>query len=605
MITPPVIQQRHPTIHNPPVVPPLSPNPEQQARPPPHHVQQVTFSATFNGQPTTLQFPQQALPVNPAPAHLNSEQSQSAPDAQESTQGTATPPQPQVGPSPPVNPHFQAHINAVQAQAHALFTNQLAAMQQHPAFTGQLPMMGPHSPMTTIPQPFVQPQAQQGFSANGPVHVNQQTPMPAVPNFPHLVPQAAPTRQHTSRPHSPLTQGTTHTPEHRDQPHTEREAFVNQFRQFTPTHQQASHYTHPPLPASFPMATASGIGPSPHMPHVNSTTAFTASPSIDAAAAQLNASPRDTSRPESPALYLLSSPSGPQALLVSPSGMFSTPWFGPRPHPVVSTPSTVSRLGHHPDLATGRFAHGPPSAPAGSGSMPNLQHRRHPEAGQAQAPVHPGDPAHANPERRDVGRIAAQISTHIWMLVRLFGFIWFFSHGASTSRTIMLCLIGTLVFFGQIGMFQGLWQRVRRRADDILHGGHGQPNQVGANRGTSTNAAGPSSATPEQTADRLLAERRNQEGNAVRQVLRRCERAAMLFFGSLAPGLAERHIQARNDAESARQREVQEREDREKGEEEARKAAIAGTAESINGNTTSNVPTDDQRGETSAPLIEV
>ena len=65
------------------------------------------------------------------------------------------------------------------------------------------------------------------------------------------------------------------------------------------------------------------------------------------------------------------------------------------------------------------------------------------------------------------------------------------------------------------------------------------------------------------------------QGNVVRQAFRGFERAAALFLASLAPGVAERHIQAREAAEAARQREIREREEREKKEEERQAQAAS------------------------------
>lgn len=93
------------------------------------------------------------------------------------------------------------------------------------------------------------------------------------------------------------------------------------------------------------------------------------------------------------------------------------------------------------------------------------------------------------------------------------------------------------------------------------------------------------------------------------QILRRIERALTLFFGSLAPGLAERHIQARAAAEESRLREVREREERverEQREEEARQAETSNaTANNESAEALSKAQAKEGQSANQTPLVKV
>ena len=154
-------------------------------------------------------------------------------------------------------------------------------------------------------------------------------------------------------------------------------------------------------------------------------------------------------------------------------------------------------------------------------------------------------------QARDLARILVPVAGHAWLFVRLFGFVWFFTHGASWTRTILLCLIATLVFIGQSGFFrpviQEFWEPIRQHAENLFPlAGNERPGVAEQLNVNATGAQGPSRGpNPADTAQRLLDERQRQDTNLVRAAFRRCERAAALFLASLAPGVAERYVRAR------------------------------------------------------------
>lgn len=314
-------------------------------------------------------------------------------------------------------------------------------------------------------------------------------------------------------------------------------------------------------------------------------------------------------RPAASAIYILSSPTGPQALLVSPSGLYTAPWSVGSPqaiashHARVPLPMINGIIGHgsplipsvpgfhvqpqptpfaHPQMTHSHQVQGtrfaaPPAPPNNGVHQVQQQQQQQQQAQQTQQPQQQQQPQERQQQARDIARILIPLGGHLWLFVRLFGFVWFFTHGASWSRTILLCAIATIVFIGQSGMFrsvfQGLWDPIRRHADNLMPvAGHEQPGADGR-QATSTGADGTAGGepSPEQAAQRLLEQRRAQGEHVIQHLFRRAERAIALFLASLAPGVAERHIQARDAAEAARQlhrREREEREERERNERE-------------------------------------
>ncbi len=303
------------------------------------------------------------------------------------------------------------------------------------------------------------------------------------------------------------------------------------------------------------------------------------------------ASQRTGQRSEDSTVYLLSSANGPQALLISPLGNYTAPWpiptipqappIGLPNPPVINAPlngliraqqaqiNAIQLAQAHPD--------GHQQVADGIQLLPNPQQLQpHPLApGQHLAQQNGQVP---NPAR-DIVRILIPLGGHLWLLVRLFGFVYFFTHGASWQRTIFLSSVATLLFIAQIGLFQPLlqtlWGPIRRHVEALLPlAGNEPPRRDNAPAENNGDAEGVQrrnqEPTPQQAAERLLREREAQDGNFLRQSLRRMERAVALFVASLVPGVGERHIAAREAAEAARQQQEREREERARIEEEER-----------------------------------
>ena len=333
------------------------------------------------------------------------------------------------------------------------------------------------------------------------------------------------------------------------------------------------------------------------------------------------ASQRATQGAESSAMYVLSSPSGPHALLVSPSGLYTTPWQLPSlgaipPHSVM-----------HPTAVA------PVQSQTANNNLPI--NGRQPHADEIQgAPVQqpapqPVDAAQALQvqqqqqvnQARDLARILLPLGGHLWLLIRLFGFVYFFTAGAGWRRTLLLGLIASLVFIAQTGIFrpviQGIWDPIRRHAEGLVPlaanerplAGVGGARNGGNGTGTQpTNRE----ATPQEAAERLLQERERQDVSFVRQSIRRVERAVALFVASLVPCVGERHIAAREAAEAARQAEAQEREERARKEAEDARDRIEGIDDGRNGNVADGAAesgesssTLEQQQAAQPPLVEI
>ena len=341
------------------------------------------------------------------------------------------------------------------------------------------------------------------------------------------------------------------------------------------------------------------------------------------AAQERVASQRATQGADSSAVYVVSSPSGPHALLVSPSGLYTTPWQFPTlgvitPHSSTNHSPNVVTQAHSTGYAnTEQQAQAEP-APAAQVQQEAPQQIDAAQAAQAQQQQQQQQVNQA----RDMNGILLPLGGHLWLLLRLFGFVYFFTAGAGWRRTILLGLIASLVFIAQTGIFrpviQGLWDPVRRHAEGLVPLAGNEHPRIGAvGAGENANAAvtQPTSRepTPQEAAERILQERERRNVNLVRQTFRRAERAVALFVASLVPGVGERHIAAREAAEAARQAAAREREESARREEEVTRQQQEGEYSSGNGDADENGAGEDADTTTrrardevaQPPLVEV
>ncbi|KAL9112369.1 MAG: hypothetical protein Q9187_007775, partial [Circinaria calcarea] len=270
-------------------------------------------------------------------------------------------------------------------------------------------------------------------------------------------------------------------------------------------------------------------------------------------------------------VYLLSSPSGPQALLISPSGtMYASPGLNTVQAGIPFGLQAQQRLGRQIRLVN-------PASNINVQSRPPPQNDQVVEQQQQQPQVN---------EARDLVRILLPLGGHLWLLIRLFGFVYFFTGGTGWRRTILLGICALTVFIAQTGVFrplqQAIWDPLRRHVEGLVPlGAHAAPRADVNREEIEGQRRGGARPDPRDMADRLLQQRDSRDGSILRRNLRRAERATALFVASLVPGVGERHIAARDAAEAARLAEEREREERLRREVETstQEVAIAATEE--------------------------
>ncbi|KAL8686055.1 MAG: hypothetical protein Q9218_007378, partial [Villophora microphyllina] len=348
--------------------------------------------------------------------------------------------------------------------------------------------------------------------------------------------------------------------------------------------QQAASGTMPTNPPQVQEASASRPQPNQHPPQmpmpstpVHAAPADTTSNSTPPQISQQNSAQQ--SRSTAPDLYLLSSPSGPHSLLVSASGAYATslslsllsntPYFAPpianpfvfqQPLSPIPLPNNIpfSPLQQQPQ---------PPDQNQNQNQYPGplpFPINQNPQPQQAQAQQQP--PQQQNPlaqyqnqlqqqqqqqqqnQARDLIRILLPLGGHLWLLVRLCGFVYFFTAGGGSRRAILLGIAAFVVFIANTGalrpLLRGLWDPVRRHVEGLVPlaaapGAQNQnQNQRPENRrqqaGNANQPTAAETAALNDEANALLI--RNQNNHQNPSLLRRAERAVALFLASLVPG---------------------------------------------------------------------
>ncbi|KAF2963516.1 hypothetical protein GQX73_g10070 [Xylaria multiplex] len=311
--------------------------------------------------------------------------------------------------------------------------------------------------------------------------------------------------------------------------------------------------------------------------------------------------------PGNPEVYILSSPSGPRAILLNGSlGTYYSPQlrsyqpvgFNLPPMSLGTTsgsnprtrPSALPQIIHRSPLVSGNapiHLNNPPPS-----QQPQLQPQHEL---QAPAPMQ-GQFAHGmdNPQIHAIR--LAQVWPHIWMIIRLALFIWWFTSPASSwSRWITVVSIAVTLFIVNTGVLnpfaEQIWIPLRRYLENLIPlavdaQGHQQQRPVAENAqggdARRANAARPRDPNPVDAAARLIEQRRENNANWLLNQARRLERAGILFIASLAPGLAERHIaQVEAEARAERQRQQE-------AEVAATSAAQIGSEDTDDNTTTTN-----------------
>ncbi|KAK3325345.1 ubiquitin family protein [Apodospora peruviana] len=318
-----------------------------------------------------------------------------------------------------------------------------------------------------------------------------------------------------------------------------------------------------------------------------------------------------------PEVYILSSPTGPRGLLINtPADMYVTPAIRP----------VTTFQPHFPGARPfNHWATYLPTPPV----QPHHHHAAQPQPQQVQVPGHQqvqhprpqvqlrvqqnfriGRPVQAHPNNPGAGALMAAAWPHVWLVIRLVIFVWWFTSGdASWSRWLAMVAIAIVVFVVNTGILDGVvnqaWNPLRQHLEGLLPLGDGnqgqrdaaaapaagQQQQPLANIGDAAVAGAvhghghnPPQGNPDpaQVAARLVARRRHDNANWLLDQVRRMERAGLLFLASIAPGVAERHIahlEAQERAAERQRREAEEAAAAAAAEAEAARAVAAGETE--------------------------
>ncbi|KAK5631171.1 hypothetical protein RRF57_006886 [Xylaria bambusicola] len=285
----------------------------------------------------------------------------------------------------------------------------------------------------------------------------------------------------------------------------------------------------------------------------------------------------------SPEVFILSSPSGPRAILVNGNlGTYYSPLLRPMGPPLPpmafgNGPGLIAQARHvtlpqiiqRSPFVSGNQSSAQANLPQ-TGQQPQLQPQNELQVpGPIRAQFGHGM---GNPQIHAIR--LAQVWPHLWMVIRLAVFIWWFTSPTSSwSRWFTVVSLAILMFVVNTGALNGwaeqIWVPFRHQLENLIplaadaQGGQQQPPVAENAQGDDVNGmnpAGPRGPDPADTAARLVQQRRANNANWLLNQARRLERAGILFIASLAPGLAERHIaqvEAEARAERQRQQEAQ------------------------------------------------
>ncbi|KFY42590.1 hypothetical protein V494_02339 [Pseudogymnoascus sp. VKM F-4513 (FW-928)] len=348
---------------------------------------------------------------------------------------------------------------------------------------------------------------------------------------------------------------------------------------------------------------------SSQQPQRESTTTYTPAP-----VGPTNTDAHQSAATSSPMVYILSTPSGPQALLLSNASSYYT-----------SLPTATAGLPHihpahtphqpgQPIYQPQHFQPQPQPHPQArrQAQLQAQQHGAQHHAGRPDGPVlmgHQGNPAAA-------GALAAQLAPHIWLVIRLIGFVWFFTSGnTSWWRFCMITGLSVIFFIINTGVVN--WAPIRRHLENLIPlampvanpdgAAAGQPAEAGAGAGTGARAG---ELDPQRVAQRLVQQRQRQNAGWFMSQVRRVEHATLLFLASLWPGVGERHVAAREEEDQAqRRREEAAEAERVAAEEAAREAEQPAAGEGAEANESANAEQSEKAtdggGSIARELLEV
>ncbi|ETI23870.1 hypothetical protein G647_05677 [Cladophialophora carrionii CBS 160.54] len=291
-----------------------------------------------------------------------------------------------------------------------------------------------------------------------------------------------------------------------------------------------------------------------------------------------------TLHPSTATAWLMSSPSGPRALLFAPGhGYFSSV------SPVAAQPQ---QAGGAPNSET-RTSNTNSMPVPGPNQAGDLEQRG---ADRAVVRADQFQPAAALAQAQQNGPendLFAFFINRGWLFLRLYLFMFVFSEPGTWKRWLMIILAAIVCLQPRDGPLTRLLRAARRHFDALVGppprpgavaqqraDAAGQPLLAGARNDAPAqrpaNVRGAVQMTPEEAAARIIAGRQNNQDRPPRfwrDMFYRVEQSMALFLASLIPGVGERHVRAREE---------QRREEERRRAEAAAAAAAAAAAENQN-----------------------
>ena len=318
-----------------------------------------------------------------------------------------------------------------------------------------------------------------------------------------------------------------------------------------------------------------------------------------------------------PEVYILSSPTGPRALLINnTSEAYYTPMTRQAPVPYIPFFRQPYYFSPYPLGPVAQQQHIPAQVRQAQPVQVHIRRHQHQAQNENNHRHHhhpyrqnfPGlGPFRPHPHNPGIGPLVAAAWPYIWLIIRLAALVWWFTASdTSWSRWFVIISIAITIFAINTGILNGVvnqaWDPFRRHLEGVLP--LGDPNrprqpvvvppnfnpQPGGNHqqggppapavaGAGAGAGAPAGRAPRSPADaaeaaraargadvepdpaaaaaRLVAQRRIANANWLMDQMRRVERAGLLFLASIAPGVAERHI-AHLEAQERLRREEEE-----------------------------------------------
>jgi hypothetical protein len=254
--------------------------------------------------------------------------------------------------------------------------------------------------------------------------------------------------------------------------------------------------------------------------------------------------------------WLLSSPSGPQALVFAPGhGLFTTGQPTNQPTTRLQRPREGLRFQQAP---SGHIRpQNNPNVPALPVVDPVLANGHLQPALDAVARAQNVAADAREPNALANNEILRTILNRVWTFIKLYFVIFMFTESGTWFRWICLFTAVFVAAMPSTTVFRGFTGRLQAQIDGLFpppvapappvrqhDEGHGQERRAAPNTG----ARRQGEPDPAATAARLVQEHRQRHPNVLRDTFERVERALGLFIASLIPGVGERHVRAREEA---------------------------------------------------------